>query len=351
MGESERKAPVQSLIDRLLGTAGSLRRARIVRRTWASAAIVFVLVATGLGADFVTSSPRVCATCHEMRPKVLAWQQSPHAEIPCYRCHAPEEPWYKWPQAVRERGAALGRDWRAHRAGNFEDLLGASADATGTMPDSVCGRCHDPSRRPTPRLGILIDHPKHVKRNKSCVSCHFWTAHPEPGKTTAQSMMDRCFRCHGLSSQAKAPGTCTLCHDKQSDLLPASHKSSGWRKAHPKVALKDRRECDKCHGDNGCFKCHGVEMPHPYEWARAENTHAIVGARDRTLCARCHQGKPDLCTMCHHPGLDASKGPWVSQHFLMVRESGSERCMQCHDGAFCVDCHKKRGPTPAAQGL
>jgi hypothetical protein len=240
---------------------------------------------------------------------------------------------------VAERGALLGRDLRLHRAGTYRDPITMSSRDKKSIPQDVCTNCHNPNRVATPRFGILIDHPKHAKRNKSCTSCHYWTAHPDPTQTTASLMMDRCFSCHGLSKTAKAPGTCTLCHQKGVDLRPASHKNPGWRPDHGKVAKRSKQPCAMCHGVSACNDCHGLPMPHPAGWAEERSGHAAVGARNRALCERCHAGKPYLCSMCHHRGFEPKKGPWVSQHYIMVRRTGAAFCMRCHTGMDCVRCH------------
>ena len=94
-----------------------------------------------------------------------------------------------------------------------------------------------------------------------------------------------------------------------------------------------------CHKASFCTDCHGVEMPHPGGWPK---THGATAERDREVCARCHLEKPDLCSMCHHKGWEPQKGPWMTQHPLMVRERGTAFCMQCHVATFCTNCHATR---------
>ena len=71
-----------------------------------------------------------------------------------------------------------------------------------------------------------------------------------------------------------------------------------------------------------------------------------VAKQDRAVCAKCHAGKANLCTMCHHQGFDDKKGPWVRQHNLKVRETGAAFCFKCHEATYCVKCHTS---PPAAE--
>ena len=306
---------------------------------WVVAALVVVLVVLGVvGLTAAASSPRVCASCHEMQPKVAQWRVSPHAEVRCYRCHATPQPWYRWPRALIERGAMLTRDVRAHRSGDY--TIGDGAP----IPDANCLQCHDPARTGTSRFGVRIKHAEHAERNNSCVSCHRWTAHPSPVGSRDTAMMALCFKCHGLSEGAKAPGACDVCHLKGLDLRSESHKTGDWKALHGDAAKADRKQCAICHVEKFCRDCHGLEIPHPEGWTSGKTGHSVVAARDRKVCEQCHRGKTNLCSMCHHKGYDGAKGPWVSRHYLMVQETGSAFCMQCHQPTFCVRCHSNARP-------
>ncbi|NTU71340.1 MAG: hypothetical protein HGB10_05935 [Coriobacteriia bacterium] len=294
--------------------------------------------------DVTTRSPKVCASCHEMQAMVSAWQVSGHSEVRCFSCHAPARPWYLLPVSLVDRGALLARDVGSHFTGSWESSVGAIATTTSTIvPDENCLRCHDPERTGTSRFGVQVQHAKHAERNKSCTSCHLWTAHPLPSGDRDTLMMERCFNCHSLDAGAKAPGRCDVCHLKGLDLHPDSHKQGEWLKRHGNVYLGDKRQCVMCHRQPFCDACHGLKMPHPGDWVQGENLHAETASRDRKVCEQCHVGETNLCTMCHHKGYDDKSGPWVGVHFNMVRKTGSAFCMQCHKGSYCVDCHRARG--------
>ncbi|TET59618.1 hypothetical protein E3J48_07640, partial [Candidatus Aerophobetes bacterium] len=50
-------------------------------------ALVFIVVVTFAGFE-VTSSPRFCSTCHNMKPYYESWKTSSHNEVNCIKCHA-----------------------------------------------------------------------------------------------------------------------------------------------------------------------------------------------------------------------------------------------------------------------
>jgi hypothetical protein len=326
------------------GSRDSRKRSRVVIGVLTVVALVLLFVAASLGA----SSARVCNACHEMQPAVASWRVSPHAEVRCHACHGTPRPWYGAPASLVERWALLGRDVRAHWIARraSEETTGSSVATTTPIPDAACLKCHDANRKATSRYGLVINHAEHAKRNKACVSCHLWAAHPDPKASRATLMMARCFNCHGQPDQPKASGECAACHVKDMDLKPPSHKVGDWQKRHGKVAKSDRQQCVMCHRREFCDDCHGVEIPHPLGWARGATGHAVVATRDRAVCARCHVGNANLCTMCHHQGYDDKKGPWVKQHNVKVREMGAAFCFKCHDATYCVRCHTSP-PVPA----
>lgn len=294
-----------------------------------------------LVADFVTSSPAVCRSCHEIEPRADAWDHSAHAEVECVKCHVAPYEWYQLPQAVFARASLLARDISIHMSGDYQDPVEERSAGVPPMKDEVCLQCHDVNRQATSGFRILIDHPEHAKRNGSCVSCHVRTAHPVETRGKAITFMAQCFTCHGTGASAKAPATCTLCHPSDYELVPASHKNAKWETStHAKTAKADPKQCELCHRKAFCTNCHGLDMPHPTDWAKKGATgHAQVAETNRTVCTRCHGSRQDMCTMCHHQGYDPTRGTWVKQHFLEVEKRGADFCMKCHAPVFCVRCH------------
>jgi nitrate/TMAO reductase-like tetraheme cytochrome c subunit len=310
-----------------------------VRVAWLAATVLLALLGLGLDITYLTASPKVCSTCHEMESSVSTWKTSAHARIGCPSCHEEPVPWYRFPATLSIRAKMLNRDLEAHR-----QLLPAGLPTTVTalpISDVTCMQCHDLARAVTVPPGIIIDHPKHVERNRSCISCHFWTAHPAPNAEKPLLLMARCFNCHGRKPGAKASGACTVCHTKDFSARPKSHTpSEAWLARHGKIAKADRSQCAMCHEETFCRACHKLDMPHPSTWVKDTKAgHSVVGAQNRQICANCHKERPDLCSMCHHKAFSPTQSPWIQQHPTMVGQRGAAFCMKCHGPMFCFDCH------------
>lgn len=316
------------------------RQHAVLRAAWIAVAVIAAIGALGAGLAYVTASPAVCAACHDMRPKVETWRTSAHNQVGCPACHEDPRRWYEFPQTLAVRSVMLGRDVKAHLAG-AEATAAVPYDAASAIPDYRCDACHDPSREVTMRYGTLIDHKEHAKRNRSCVSCHLWTAHPDPEVERPLLMMEMCFGCHGRAADADAPGTCDVCHPPTFEERPESHAPSDWKDVHGKDANKvGQPQCLMCHDDTYCLDCHGVEMPHPAGWEAGATGHGPIAIEGRDVCARCHEQGLDFCSMCHHEGYDPTKGPWAKQHPDTADERGTAFCLtECHAPTYCVYCH------------
>jgi len=317
----------------------------VARLLWVVAGAYLLLFALGTGLAAWTASPSTCATCHEIAPAVASWRTSPHARVGCPSCHEPVRPWNRFPETFVWRAQMLKRDVDAHRANPNASSLSTAAAELRPIPDENCLQCHDLSRAVTLPTGLTMDHAKHVRRNKSCISCHRSTAHPPPDAEKPLVLMAQCFTCHGRTPGAKAPGTCTECHPKSFSMRPQSHQSAtAWLRNHGKTAKADRQPCAMCHDDNFCSSCHGLNMPHPTGWAKGNPpAHAAFAETNSQVCVQCHGPAPNLCSMCHHKGYDPAKGPWAANHAPTVSQRGAIFCLSCHDELFCFGCHGKMG--------
>lgn len=331
------------------GAAGRAR-ARRNRRLRFALSIAVGLVALGFATDAVTSSPAICGSCHEMSQLHRSWSVSAHVGVECVECHQPRRAWYALPLTLGDRTALLARDTVRHFRNPGIAPLDIDA-STPPMASEVCLQCHAPDREATSGFRILIDHPEHAERNGSCVSCHVRTAHPVAERGRAITLMAQCYTCHGDPKTPEAKTDCRLCHPKEFDLVPASHKPAAWAGSHGKTGLSDRAQCSLCHHRDWCVKCHGVEMPHPSGWSKAgESAHAKYDTSDRAVCAKCHKAKPDLCSRCHHQAWNPALGTWQQQHHFEVAEKGVTPCMNCHGALFCTRCHVKFASEAARAG-
>ncbi|MBI5231454.1 MAG: NapC/NirT family cytochrome c [Coriobacteriales bacterium] len=302
-------------------------------------AILASIAIVAAGLVHLAASPTVCGSCHEMRPSVASWSVSPHARVACPACHETPRPLYQFPEVLVERSTRLRVDIVRHVGAEGANV--AEAD----IPDSRCVRCHAPSRMISIRYGTRIDHWKHAKRNGSCLSCHADVAHPASAEGRRLRLMQRCFTCHSRAKDAKAPGTCDVCHPKSFALRPDSHDPSSWRSRHGASARTDRKHCQMCHDESYCRDCHGLAMPHPKGWAAGTGASGHGAFRGvRRVCVRCHTQR-DMCGACHHKRYKAGGSRWVDQHPAGVKQRGAASCMECHQPMFCPECHVF-GPRP-----
>jgi cytochrome c-type protein NapC/trimethylamine-N-oxide reductase cytochrome c-type subunit TorC len=303
-------------------------------------AAVLGFVAITVGFAYAAASPALCATCHEMQPKVEAWEVSGHAKVGCVSCHETPRSWTQFPQTLGERASLLARDIGLHLTRSTADADTPHDGMQSDIPDSTCERCHHPAREVSMRYGTLIDHEDHAERNDSCVSCHLWTAHPDPGIDRALLTMSQCFSCHGHTAEAEAPGTCDTCHPDDFELKPASHEPElDWASGHGQPSIDGNQDCEMCHEAETCTDCHGVAMPHPEEWTEGDSLHVAVAQQDDEVCVACHEPAEEFCAPCHHKGYDSVEGAWLDVHQDSVRERGAGGCFDCHEPTHCVTCH------------
>lgn len=309
----------------------------------AVAALALGSIAAVAGAGRVAALSPACGGCHPMARPVETWQASSHSKVACFSCHDAAYAWYDFP------GNLFGS----------ASMLRRTPDATGTadgiavtaIDDAVCGQCHDPDRAPSSGGRILIDHVEHAKRNRSCLSCHRGSMHPdfEDGpdreRRIALFKMSECYVCHGASAYPTASRTCATCHPDFFELAPESHRTPTWASPdHGTTARADQQQCTMCHIGTLCTDCHGIEMPHPDGFRQ---THAEAGRTQPDVCARCHaKGELALsgaglefCNNCHHEGSDPSR-PWLQQHpGNAMSGDGPARCFACHSPTYCAKCH------------
>ncbi|HZD59197.1 MAG TPA: NapC/NirT family cytochrome c [Anaerolineae bacterium] len=323
---------------RLPALSGPSRRLRI---PIAVAALVVLLLVIGYGFSY-TSQPQFCATCHEMKPAFDSWQQtSLHAEVDCNTCHAPS-----LLSKVGQKVGLIGEIYR-HFTGSYEQPINKDSELSKNMDSDSCLRCHTPKRIVTPRKTLVMNHNVHIEKGIPCTYCHNRAGHPSTSERKDFISMEGCFRCHGLSKEALAPGKCIACHPKSFDILPVTHKTGTWKVPdHGKTAKQDTTQCTTCHQKTFCRGCHGVEVPHPDKFVKSE--HGSIGSKNPKVCQKCHRQK-DFCNSCHHKGYNERLGNWVPTHKNVVAQVGPAYCFNCHGPTFCAYCHVRGEVQPRTQ--
>ncbi|NOY56875.1 MAG: hypothetical protein GXP34_12955 [Actinobacteria bacterium] len=223
-----------------------------------------------------------------------------------------------------------------------------TASPTSTSPPAAadlpafkeCSQCHENLDKSLTAGDVAplptFTHKAHFAvSNANCSQCH------DPADHGVTPSMDRCFACHGQTPAAFAPGRCTLCHSLSFIPSPRSH-ADRWATEHGVGLQANAESCTLCHDTTQfCTACHGVEIPHPADWATSTHPLAFFEAGPET-CAKCHQLEAsrsrDDCDACHHPqgGADVS---WKATHPSVVQTSANNTCFSCHQPATCVRCH------------
>ncbi len=272
------------------------------------AVLLILLLMTGGAAEY-TSRSQFCSSCHIMTPYYVSWQESPHHDVACIKCHFPPG------AAEKVRGKMLG----------LVQLLKyvtktASPRLSAEIPDESCLRCHD-TRLLAGRVefhGVPFDHRPHLtetRRGKKlrCTSCHSQIVQG-PHMTVTTST---CFLCHFKDQMLnEGLGTCTRCHqipDKTFDL-------GGGVKFTHELAYERGVDCASCHSD--IIRGNG-EVP-------------------KERCSVCHNRPDDLARIGDHVFLHQKH---VTDHkidcldcHLEIQHSLDPRKLE-HAASNCPSCH------------
>ncbi len=359
------------------------RRPRLV--VWIGV-VAIAFCALTAGSLLGTSTNWFCTEpCHTVHyDNTLTFNKGTHVMQSCIACH---EPVNGSPLTFILLKLEVAPDLVPTMLGTFHLPMNENHSVAFAMPEEQCTQCHSMElRKLTPSAGIIMDHEAHAAEGVTCVSCHNRVAHPEENveyvlegdkKHEDWMGMDACFRCHSLEAEARAPGACTACHPAGFDLVPPSHDVAGWYTeygesgGHAAAASEEASRvaaavswagglaeieknetldmgyeqtvntCFTCHAKQFCTDCHGVEIPHPENFA---TDHGDAGRANPAACARCHARSEaeaegtNFCNACHHPQSTADRS-WLDQHYVAVRAEGATECFECHNPRYCSACH------------
>ncbi|WP_366924479.1 NapC/NirT family cytochrome c [Metallumcola ferriviriculae] len=128
----------------------------------------------GIAAFFATygatSSTDFCKSCHEVKPFVESWEQSPHQEVHCFGCHE-----YQRPGGFIE-SKARGLSYLVAYYTQKDPI-----PVKGIFYESKCISCHLGSNKDFPEAPLLpkepVDHGDLITRQRPCTECHQNTGH------------------------------------------------------------------------------------------------------------------------------------------------------------------------------
>jgi nitrate/TMAO reductase-like tetraheme cytochrome c subunit len=326
----------------------------------------------------ITSQPRFCNTCHNMKPYYSSWQESSHNHVTCTDCHFP--PGLK--NKVKGKFTALSM------LVNYFTGIYKRSKPWAEIPDESCMRsgCHETrllQGKATFKKKIIFDHEPHLeelRRGKKlrCTSCHSQIVQGSHISVTETT----CFLCHFKGAETgEAVNACKICHKppvaKDGDKSPLIYNH--------RMVVEHKIECQKCHGDmkvgDGnvpkarCHVCHD-DMGKLNLYRDTPLMHKNHITDHKIECDQCHMGiqhksvartkyvKPD-CHSCHPDFHNAQLylftgkgGRGVPEHPSHMYLAGLN-CQACHifyqpangfklkgeflkaHGGSCEPCHEK----------
>ena len=136
-----------------------------------------------------TSTPEFCASCHEIKPAVVAWRSSTHTNnaagvvVDCMDCHLPApQDTFQFFFAKTYHGA---KDVVKHFTMESYDPEKNREAAYASFHNDQCQKCHrNLLYMPTQRGAMLAHRAVLYARpgyEKKCVDCHYDLVHSERG--------------------------------------------------------------------------------------------------------------------------------------------------------------------------
>ena len=153
-----------------------------------------------------TSTPDFCASCHEIKPAVVAWRSSTHANnaagvvADCMDCHLPA------PQNTFEFFFSKTyhgiKDVAVHFLVGTYDKERASENAYAAFRNNQCQKCHRNLLNMPYKRGAMLAHRSVLYARpgyeKKCVDCHYDLVHSERGLVMFRQARNLPYQAKGL---------------------------------------------------------------------------------------------------------------------------------------------------------
>jgi cytochrome c-type protein NapC/trimethylamine-N-oxide reductase cytochrome c-type subunit TorC len=153
-----------------------------------------------------TSTPDFCATCHEIKPAVVAWRSSTHANnasgvvVDCMDCHLPS------PQETFDFFFAKSyhgiKDVVIHFISGDYNREKARKNAYAAFDNRECQKCHRNLLHMPYQRGAMLAHRSVLYARpgyaKKCVDCHYDLVHSERGLVMFRQTRKVPYQAKGL---------------------------------------------------------------------------------------------------------------------------------------------------------
>ena len=156
-----------------------------------------------------TSTPEFCASCHEIKPAVRAWQASTHVNnavgfvADCMDCHLPApQDTFAFLFAKTYHGV---KDVALHFLSDEYDPDKARELAYATFDNDQCQKCHRnllhmPNSRGATRAHRSVLYPR-PGYEKKCVDCHYDLVHNDKARIMFRQYRKIPYQAKGLRVQ------------------------------------------------------------------------------------------------------------------------------------------------------
>lgn len=341
--------------------------------------LVIIAVSGILTAEYYTSRPSFCGSCHIMHKPYNSWKKSEHRNVACVDCHyAPGEH-----HTIKAKFKGLSQSLSYFATGENEVRRKAWIKDISCMTS----KCHPDHQNQEKKIKytekIVYIHKTHFDKKiegqeMHCNTCHLHVSadkHFEVPKTA-------CFLCHFKNTEFnKGRAKCSLCHEIPTKSLQSQKDASNAdEKPITHKSLEEAKvPCRSCHyeliqGDGeikeeGCMNCH--DTPEELgKFADMKLMHQEHVAKHKANCFDCHrpiQHKKiefldpvrESCFVCHPDHHRYQKLLIVGDKRKNVASipalmyNVKTNCIGCHvkeevkDGEkvmhgsaqACVDCH------------
>ncbi len=153
-----------------------------------------------------TSTPEFCASCHEIKPAVVAWRSSSHTNnasgvvVDCMDCHLPApQDTFDFFFAKTYHGI---KDVVIHFFKDEYDREKAREAAYAAFENDQCQKCHRNLLHMPTQRGAMLAHRSVVYARpgyqKKCVDCHYDLVHSERGLVMFRQARQAPYQAKGL---------------------------------------------------------------------------------------------------------------------------------------------------------
>ena len=172
----------------------------------AGIAIAFPLFSMTYYTMVRTSTPEFCASCHEIKPAVVAWRSSTHTNnasgvvVDCMDCHLPApHRTFEFFFAKTYHGA---KDVVKHFVMDEYDREKNRQAAYDAFTNEECQKCHRNLLHMPTRRGAMLAHRSVVYARpgyeKKCIDCHYDLVHSDRGRVMYRQARKVPYQAHGL---------------------------------------------------------------------------------------------------------------------------------------------------------